>query len=49
MIPRLLIVAAAVAGAVLLAGDLRVAQDIEQAERSRGGDPSAVARLQRAA
>jgi predicted Zn-dependent protease len=49
MIVRLLIVAAAVAGAVLLAGDLRVARDIEQAERSQAGDPEAVARLRRAA
>ena len=49
MIVRLLIVAAAVAGAVLLAGDLRVARDIEQAERSQAGDPGAVARLRRAA
>ena len=46
MIVRILIVAAAIAGFVLLAGDLRVAQDIAHAER---GDPGAVARLERAA
>jgi predicted Zn-dependent protease len=46
MIVRLLIVAAAVAGFVLLAGDLRVARDVEGAV---AGDPAAVARLDRAA
>lgn len=49
MIVRLVIVAAAVAGIVLLAGDLRVARDIEQVELSKRGDPAAVARLRRAA
>jgi predicted Zn-dependent protease len=46
MIVRAVIVAAAIAGFVLLAGDLRVARDIEQGERA---DVGAVARLQRAA
>jgi len=46
MIVRGLIVAAAIAGFVLLAGDLRVARDIARSER---GGADAVARLQRAA
>lgn len=50
MIARLLIVAAAVAGVVLLAGDLRVARDIDRAVAlSERGDPGAPALLQRAA
>ncbi len=47
---RLTIVAAAIAGFVLLAGDLRVARDIDRAVAlSERGDPRAASLLQRAA
>jgi predicted Zn-dependent protease len=46
MIVRVALLAAAIAGFVLLAGDLRVARDIAHSER---GAPGAVARLERAA
>jgi Flp pilus assembly protein TadD len=50
MIVRLTIVAAAIAGFVLLAGDLRVARDIDRAVAlSERGDPRAASLLQRAA
>jgi Flp pilus assembly protein TadD len=50
VIVRLVIVAAAIAGFVLIAGDLRVARDIDRAVAlSERGDPRAASLLQRAA
>jgi Flp pilus assembly protein TadD len=50
MIVRFVIVAAAIAGFVLIAGDLRVARDIDRAVAlSERGDPRAASLLQRAA
>jgi Flp pilus assembly protein TadD len=50
VIVRVLLVAAAVAGFVLLAGDLRVARDVDHAVAlGERGDPRAPALLQRAA
>ena len=50
MIVRALLVAAAIAGFVLLAGDLRVARDIDRAVTlGERGDPRAAGLLQRAA
>jgi Flp pilus assembly protein TadD len=49
VIVRLLIVAVAIAGGVVLAGDLRVARDIDRAVTlSERGDPRAPALLERA-
>jgi predicted Zn-dependent protease len=48
MIARVLVVVAAVAGVVVLAGDLRVARDVDRAEGMADRPAEAIALLQRA-